>query len=82
MKVKDHKDLKVWQKGIEIVDNIYSITNDFPKDELYGLVSQTTRTSVRIPSNVAEGFARHHTKEYKQFLSRISHLSDEENREV
>jgi len=68
VKVKDYKDLKVWQKGIEIVDKIYSITDGFPKSELYGLVSQMTRASVRIPSNVAEGFARHHTKEYKQFL--------------
>ena len=68
MKVKDYKDLKVWQKGIEIVDKIYSITNKFPKNELYGLVSQMRRASVRIPSNIAEGFVRHHTKEYKQFL--------------
>lgn len=68
MKVKDYKDLKVWQKGIEIVDKIYSITDSFPKHELYGLVSQMRRASVRIPSNVAEGFVRHHTKEYRQFL--------------
>ena len=68
MKAGDYKDLQVWQKGIDIVDKIYSITNDFPKDELYGLVSQMRRASVRITSNVAEGFATHHTKEYKQFL--------------
>ena len=68
MKVKDYKDLKVWQKGIQIVDKVYLITDSFPKSELYGLVSQMRRASVRIPSNVAEGFARHHTKEYTQFL--------------
>ena len=68
MKVKDYKDLKVWQKGIEIVDKIYSITHSFPKDELYGLVSQMRRAVISIPSNVAEGFVRHHSKEYKQFL--------------
>jgi len=68
VKVKDYKDLKVWQTGIEIVDKIYAVTANFPKDELYGLVSQMRRASVRIPSNVAEGFARHHAKEYKQFL--------------
>jgi len=39
MKVKDYKDLKVWQKGIEIVDKIYSITAKFPKEEVYGLIS-------------------------------------------
>jgi len=68
MKVKDYKDLKVWQKGIEIVDKIYSLTAKFPKEETYGIVSQMNRASVRIPSNIAEGFVRHHTKEYKQFL--------------
>ncbi|HHT9124935.1 MAG TPA: four helix bundle protein [Candidatus Brocadiia bacterium] len=68
MKIKDYKDLKVWQKGIEIVDKIYLITNNFPKDELYGLTSQMKRAAISIPSNIAEGFVRHHTKEYIQFL--------------
>ena len=68
MKVKDYKDLKVWQKGIDIVDKIYSVTDGFPKDELYGLVSQMRRAAVSIPSNIAEGFVRHHSREYKQFL--------------
>ncbi|NQT01725.1 MAG: four helix bundle protein [Planctomycetes bacterium] len=68
MKVKDFKDLKVWQKGIEIVDKIYTITAKFPKEEVYGLSSQTRKAAVSIPSNIAEGFLRHHTKEYKQFL--------------
>jgi four helix bundle protein len=68
MKVKDYKDLKVWQKGIEIVDKIYTVTDRLPKDELYGLVSQMKRAAVSIPSNIAEGFVRHHTNEYKQFL--------------
>lgn len=68
MKVRDYKDLRVWQKGIEIADKIYSITDGFPKSELYGLVSQMRRASVSISSNVAEGFVRNHSKEYKQFL--------------
>jgi four helix bundle protein len=68
VKVKDYKDLKVWQKGIEIVDKIYAVTAGFPKDEIYGLVTQMRKADVSIPSNVAEGFVRHHTKEYKQFL--------------
>jgi four helix bundle protein len=68
MNVKDYKDLKVWQKGIEIVDRIYLITDSFPRDELYGLVAQMRKAAVSIPSNVAEGFVRHHPKEYKQFL--------------
>jgi len=69
MKIQDYKDLKVWQMGIEIVDKVYSITDSFPKDELYALTSQMRRAAVSIPSNIAEGFARRHTKEYKQFLS-------------
>ena len=68
MKVKDYKDLKIWQKGIEIADKIYSATEGFPKTELYCLTSQMRRASVSIPSNIAEGFARQHSKEYKQFL--------------
>ncbi|MHC4573123.1 MAG: four helix bundle protein [Planctomycetota bacterium] len=67
MNVKDYKDLKVWQKGIEIVDKIYLITDSFPRHELYGLVAQMRKAAVAIPSNVAEGFVRHHPKEYKQF---------------
>ncbi len=68
MKVKDYRDLRVWQKGIEIVDKVYAMTDRFPKDELYGLTGQIRRSAISIPSNIAEGFARKHTKEYKQFL--------------
>lgn len=68
MKVKDYKDLRVWQKGIDIVDKLYSVTERLPKDELYGIISQMRRAAVSIPSNIAEGFVRQHTKEYKQFL--------------
>ena len=68
MKVKDYKDMKVWQKGIDIIDLIYSIVAKFPKDEVHGLAAQMRRAAVSIPSNIAEGFVRHHSKEYKQFL--------------
>jgi len=68
MKVKDYKDLKVWQKGIEIVDKVYALTAKFPKEDLYGLTLQMRKASVSIPSNVSEGFVRGHTNEYKQFL--------------
>lgn len=68
MKVKDYKDLKVWQKGIEIVDKTYALTAKFPKEELYGLTLQMRKTSVSIPSNISEGFVRGHTNEYRQFL--------------
>ena len=71
MTVKDYKDLKVRRKGIEIVDKVYTLTAKFPREELYGLTLQMRKAAVSIPSNVAEGFMRGHTKEYKQFL-RIS----------
>ncbi len=71
MKVTDYKQLKVWQKGIEIVDKVYMLTDKFPREELYGLTGQMRKASVSIPSNIAEGFARGHAKEYRQFL-RIS----------
>jgi four helix bundle protein len=68
MKVKSYKELNVWNKGIEIVDRIYEITKNFPQMELYGLARQMQRAAVSIPSNIAEGFVRGHTAEYKQYL--------------
>lgn len=68
MTIKDYKDLQIWQKGIDIVDEIYSATDGFPKSELYGLTNQMRRASVSIPSNIAEGFARSYQKEYRRFL--------------
>ena len=66
--IKNFKDLRIWQKGIEIVTDIYILTKKFPKDELYSLTSQIRRSAISIPSNIAEGFRRYHNKEYKQFL--------------
>ncbi len=68
MKVKDYKDLKVWQKGIEIVDTVYLLTAKFPREEIYGLTMQMRKASVSIPSNISEGFVRGHNKEYRHFL--------------
>lgn len=66
--MKSFKDLDVWNKGIEFVAEIYKITSNFPKDELYGLVSQMRRAAVSIPSNIAEGQGRRNAKEFIQFL--------------
>ena len=66
--IKRFKDLRIWQKGIEIVSDIYLLTKKFPKEELYGLTSQIRRSAISVPSNIAEGFRRYHNKEYKQFL--------------
>jgi four helix bundle protein len=67
-KIKDFKQLKIWQKGIEIVKDVYEITKKFPKEELYGLTSKVRRSAISIPSNIAEGFKRFSRKENKQFL--------------
>jgi four helix bundle protein len=67
-KILSFKQLKIWQKGIEIVEDVYKLTQEFPKEEQYGLISQMRRAAVSIPSNIAEGFKRRHSKEYKQFL--------------
>jgi four helix bundle protein len=64
-KIRTYRDLDIWNRGIELVKEIYKLTDKFPKHEMYGLVSQMRRSVVSIPSNVAEGFRRHHNKEYK-----------------
>src|SRR5262249_61063074 len=64
-----YKDLLVWQKGIKLVKQIYELTSVFPAEEKYGLVSQMRRAAVSIPSNIAEGQARHTTGEFVQFVS-------------
>lgn len=66
-----HKDLRVWQMSIDFATYIYNITKEFPKDELFGLVSQMRRAVVSVPSNIAEGYARGTNKEILHFL-RIS----------
>lgn len=68
MKIRNYKDLNIWKRSIELVKNIYEISNSFPKEELYVLTSQLRRTAISIPSNIAEGFSRFHNKEYRQFL--------------
>ncbi len=68
MKLKSYKELLIWQKGIEIVDMTYKITENFPPKEVYKLSSQMQRAAISIPSNIAEGFSRGHTAEYRQFL--------------
>lgn len=68
MKSKNFRDLDVWKLGKAIVLDVYKVTRGFPKEEMYGLVSQMRRAAVSIPSNVAEGFNRKHNPEYRQLL--------------
>lgn len=68
MKITSYKELIVWKKAMELVREVYLLTEKFPRDEIYGLASQMQRAAVAIPSNIAEGYLRGHRKEYTQFL--------------
>jgi four helix bundle protein len=68
MPVLDYKDLRVWQQAIDLVTLIYSATQSFPPEEMYGLKSQLRRAAVSIPSNMAEGQGRTSTGEFRHFL--------------
>lgn len=68
MTVNSHKDLIVWQKGITLCKVVYKLTEKFPKEETYGLISQMRRCAVSIPSNIAEGRNRGTRKDFAQFL--------------
>jgi four helix bundle protein len=66
--VHSYKDLIVWQRAIQLVVAVYEVTEKFPKEEIYGLVSQMRRAAISIPSNIAEGRLRGHRREFCQFL--------------
>jgi len=67
-KIYSFRDLKIWQKGLDITKEIYALTNKFPKEEIFGLVSQMRRAAVSIPSNIAEGRGGGSRKDFAQFL--------------
>jgi len=66
--IKSFEDLIIWQESRKFANNIYKLTKNFPKEELYGLTSQIRRAAVSIMSNIAEGFDRRTTKEFINFL--------------
>jgi len=66
---QDYRDLIVWKKAMELTVCIYSLTQSFPKQEIYGLSSQMRRASVSIASNIAEGRGRLNPAEFRQFLA-------------
>ena len=69
MTVRNYRDLKVWQKGVDLVVQCCQITEIFPRRERYGLVSQIRRAAVSIPANIAEGNGRDHLGDYLRHLS-------------
>ena len=72
--VRNYRDLIAWQKAMDLVDLIYTLSRTFPKEELYGLTSQIRRAAVSVPSNIAEGQGRRTPGEFRQSLS-VAHGS-------
>ena len=68
MQVKSYRDLLVWQRSMDLVEDCYNLATAFPKDEIYGLTSQLRRAAVSIPANIAEGHGRDGLGEYIHFL--------------
>ena len=68
MGIDSYKNLIVWQKSMELVALIYKLTDDFPKEEIYGITNQMRRAAVSIPSNIAEGSRRGSKKDFRKFL--------------
>ncbi|MFV0591392.1 MAG: four helix bundle protein [Draconibacterium sp.] len=66
--MKNFKNLKVWKKGVDLVVDIYKYTENFPKEEMYGLTGQIKRSAISIPSNIAEGAGRNSDKDFNRFL--------------
>jgi four helix bundle protein len=66
--LRSFRELVVWKKSMKLATDIYRLTQGFPREEMYGLVSQLRRAAVSIPSNIAEGHGRSGLGEYRQFL--------------
>ena len=69
MKVRSYCELIVWQKAMDLVQEVYAATRNFPREEIYGLTSQLRRAAVSVPSNIAEGRGRKSTNEFLHHLS-------------
>jgi four helix bundle protein len=80
--MRPHEKLDLWKKAIEFVVAIYKVTDEFPRDERFGLTSQLRRASVSIVANIAEGAARRSSKEFRQFLSNAQGSASEVDTEL
>jgi len=66
-KVRSFEVLDVWQMGKDLVLSVYELTNSFPKEETYGMISQIRRAALSVPANIAEGFGRYHYLDKAKF---------------
>jgi len=64
---RSYRDLVVWKKSMDLAENIYSCTRTFPREDMYGMISQMRRAGASVPSNIAEGQARNNSGEFRQF---------------
>lgn len=65
----NYKELNIWKKSLNLAVDVYVLTQKFPAEEKFGLISQLRRCAVSVPSNIAEGAGRKSNKEFSQFLS-------------
>jgi four helix bundle protein len=66
--IQSYQDLEVWQRGMQLGEQIYRLTRTFPNEELFGLTSQLRRAAASVPANIAEGWGRQGTAEFRHFL--------------
>ena len=69
MALQSYQELKVWQRGMDLVVECYEVSKQLPATERYALARQIRRSAVSVPSNIAEGYGREHLGEYVRFLS-------------
>ena len=77
-----YKELKVWQKSMDLAEKVYGLTSTFPMEEKYGLTSQIQRSATSIASNIAEGAGRNSNKEFRNFLGIANGSSNELNTQL
>ena len=80
--MNNYKELKVWQKSMDLVEKAYGLTSTFPMEEKYGLTSQIQRSATSIASNIAEGAGRNSNKEFRNFLGIANGSSNELNTQL
>jgi four helix bundle protein len=68
---RDYRQLVVWQKSVDLTIEVYRLTREFPREEIYGLTSQLRRAAVSVASNIAEGYARRTTRELRDYLKMV-----------
>jgi len=66
--IRDYRDLIVWQEAMDIAEEVYRLTRQFPREELFGMTSQLRRCAASIPANIAEGYGRGQRRTFIQFL--------------